>query len=42
MRALRNVVAHEDFRVDVSVLHPAVTVDLPALLPEFSRLLAEA
>lgn len=41
MRALRNVVAHEYFRVDVNVLHRVVTVNLPALLPEFDRLLAE-
>lgn len=40
IRALRNVVAHEYFRVDVNVVHQVVTVDLPALLPELERLLA--
>lgn len=41
MRALRNVIAHEYFRVDVGVLHQVVTADLPALLPKFTRLLME-
>lgn len=41
MRALRKVVAHEYFRVNVGVLHQVVTMDLPALIPEFARLIAE-
>ncbi|WP_456830067.1 HepT-like ribonuclease domain-containing protein [Deinococcus sp. UYEF24] len=39
MRGLRNVITHEYFRVDVSVIHQLVAVDLPALTPRFALLL---
>lgn len=40
IRALRNVVAHEYFRVDVQVLYTVVTGDLPVLRPRLAEMLA--
>lgn len=39
MRAMRNTVIHEYFRLDVSILWKTITEDLPPLVPLLQKLL---
>lgn len=41
MKAIRNIMAHEYFRVDLSIVWETATVDLPQLLPPIQKILLE-
>ena len=41
MQAIRNIVVHEYFRVDVAILWQTITRDLPPLIPVLQAILKE-
>ncbi|MEN6351033.1 MAG: DUF86 domain-containing protein [Syntrophomonas sp.] len=41
MKAMRNIVAHEYFRIDLSIMWETAQVDLPELLSPIQKILSE-
>lgn len=42
MRAMRNILVHEYFGADVTIVWRTVQDDLPGLIPEFERIVSSA
>ncbi len=41
MKAMRNIIAHEYFRIDLSIMWETAQVDLPKLLSPIQKILSE-